>query len=726
MEFILRRTWSRKALAAGALALFCAQADAQSPAPPQAAAAPAQPASPASYSTPVPLSPSESVKLKQAVDAAQSGDINRARQLQSELSDPLARRVVQWAMIDSAGTMLSFFDLDTARRDLWGWPRSSRRHSVTEKALEAAGLSPLRVVEWFEGKDPQTAEGAMALASAYQQLARTNDATALIKRYWRGRVFEADAQSRMMARYGIYLTEEDHARRLDMLLYGQQGPAARALLPVVSPDVRALAEARMALRANRSDAPQSVNAVPPSLQNDPGLAYERVRYFRRRNLDGMAASYLANFPKPPEGFDAAASDMWTERRVLMNSLIRSGNLPAAYAAVTNHGLPEGVDYTEAEFFAGWLALTKLNDPVKAQAHFANIQKAGTSPITVSRALYWQGRAAAARGDNAAAKRFWTEGAKYYTAFYGQLSADRIGQTQIVLPPDPAPTAADRARFESRDLVRAARMLADAGERDLLRTFVLATQETLPSTEELALLVDMARLYGDQDLSMRVVRGGASRGLYLTERGYPVRTPPQGYGFPEPALVHSIIRQESSFDPGVQSGVGAKGMMQLMPATAQSVARKLGVSYSLSRLGEADYNMRLGSAYLGQLVDSFSGSYVMAAAGYNAGPGRSSQWAAECGDPRGGTSDPADFIECIPFAETRNYVMRIMEGLQVYRARLNGGRAPLTLTADLRRGGWSPSSTMIAAQTVEPRPNCAGVSPPTTAMTVARQLSVAGC
>lgn len=709
------------------MGLVCAQADAQAPSTPAPPAQAAPAASAATYRTVAPLSGAESMKLKEAVDAAQAGNTTRAEQIQATLTDPLARRVVEWAMIDSAGTNLGFFDLDTARRELWGWPRASRRQVAAEKALETAGLAPQRVVEWFEGKDPTTPEGAMALASAYQQLARPPEAMALVKRYWRERVFEADPQARMLARFGAYLNQDDHAKRLDLLLYGQQGPAARALLALVSPETKALADARIALRANRDDATQAVAAVPASLRDDPGLAYERTRYFRRRGLDSVAVSFVPRIAGPPPGLDSVASEMWTERRVLMNALIRSGNLGGAYAAVTDHGLPMGADYTEAEFFAGWLALTKLNRPDQALAHFANIQKAGSSPITVSRALYWQGRAAAAQGDTAGAQRFWKEGAKYYTAFYGQLSAEKAGQESISLPPDPAPTAADRARFEGRDLVRAARMLADAGERDLLRTFVLAVQETLPTTEELALLVDMSRLYGDQDLAMRVVRAGATRGLYLTERGYPVRTPPQGAGLPEAALTHSIIRQESGFDPGVSSGVGARGMMQLMPATAANTARRIGLSYSASRLGDAEYNMRLGTAYLGQLVDSFSGSYVMAAAGYNAGPGRSTQWAAECGDPRGGTSDPSDFIECIPFAETRNYVMRIMEGLQVYRARLNGGSARLSLTADLKRGGWTPSGALIAAQTVEGQPPaCAGVSPPTSALTVARQLSVSGC
>lgn len=686
------RGWMFKVAGAGLLALTWAQASAQSspPDPPAAPVLPSLSASPPVPYAPVASPPSATAdiqRVKQAVDYAQAGSVDQARTMAAGFADPTARKLVLWTMIDSAGTMLPFSELDAARRDLWGWPRPARRQSAAEKAIEAANLSPQRIVEWFEGKDPATAEGAMALAAAYQQLGRTADAQALIRRFWRDKVFEADAQSRMAARFGSFLTPDDYAKRLDLLLYGPQGPAARALVDQATPERRALAEARIALRSNRNDAGRVVGLVPPDLQNDPGLAFERARYYRRRNLEGLAAGLVRSFPAPPPGYDDAADLIWTERRALMMALLRNRDVQGAYAAVTNHGLPYGENYTEAEFFAGWIALRKLNDPVAAQAHFANIAKAGSSPITLGRALYWSGRAAEARGDTAAAQAFWKEGGKYYTAFYGQLAAELAGQTSISLPPDPTPTPVDRARFEGRDMVRAARMLADAGERDLFRAFVLALDDTLPTAEELALLVDMTRLYGDQDLSMRVVRAGAVRGLYLPERGYPVRAVPAVGGAPEPALIHAIIRQESGFDPGVSSGAGARGMMQLMPATASSVARRLGVDYSVGRLGDAEYNMRLGSAFLGELVSNFSGSYLMAAAGYNAGPGRPPQWAAECGDPRGATTDPADFIECIPFSETRNYVMRIMEGVQVYRARLNGGTAPLTASADLRRGAW---------------------------------------
>jgi soluble lytic murein transglycosylase len=222
-----------------------------------------------------------------------------------------------------------------------------------------------------------------------------------------------------------------------------------------------------------------------------------------------------------------------------------------------------------------------------------------------------------------------------------------------------------------------------------------------------MLVDLVRGYGDQDTSMKVVRAAAQRGFILPDRGYPVRTPPEVSNAPEPALVLSITRQESGFDPLVRSGVGARGMMQLMPATAAATARRMGVPYAPSMLDEPDYNMRLGSTYLGSLISTFGGSYVMAVAGYNAGPGRSTQWAGFCGDPRSATVDPIDYIECIPFSETRNYVMRVMEAVAVYRAKARGGSTPLTLTDDLRRGIYTPRapqvSTPAAPPTLPPAP-----------------------
>jgi soluble lytic murein transglycosylase len=464
-----------------------------------------------------------------------------------------------------------------------------------------------------------------------------------------------------------------------------------ALLPM---DQQAVALARIAIR---SDSASAYDSLTPAGQAMPGVAFERAAYLRRKGLETAAIGQLAAMPTQvatPEH----AERTWDERHRLTLAAIRNGDWRSAYQAAANTGLNSGADATEAEFYAGWIALSRLNDPQAAGRHFAAIARIGSSPITRARAFYWQGRAAEAQGQREAADGFYAQGAQHITTFYGQLSAEKLGM-RLVLPKDPLPTDADRARFESRDAVQAMRLLADQGQKDHFRVFALHLDDVVPTTVEAALLVDAIRGYGDQDTSMKAVRAAAQRGLILADRGYPYRTPPQVQGAPEPALVLGVTRQESGFDPLARSGANARGMMQLLPETAQSVARRMGVGFSAERLNEPDYNMQLGSSFLGQLVDRFSGSYVLAAAGYNAGPGRPPQWTAFCGDPRGGTNDPLDFIECMPFSETRNYVMRVLENMQVYRAKMNGGSAPITLSSDLRRGGYNyapPTGPVVAS------------------------------
>jgi soluble lytic murein transglycosylase len=459
------------------------------------------------------------------------------------------------------------------------------------------------------------------------------------------------------------------------------------MLALLAPDQKALAQARMAVRAGDRDAGALIDALPISLQNSPGLAYERVMSLARSGQGDAALGMMSSLPAAlPDGESQAR--MWKLRSALVVAALKAGDSRGAYQAAANSGVAAGPDGAEAEFYAGWLALSRLKDPKLADEHFAKLEAIGASPITQGRALYWRGRAAEAAGDTMNAQLFYADAARYQTTFYGQLAAAKTGQTTLTLGKDPEITTADRARFEDREEIRAARMLAEIGAKDTFKNFVVSLADTLPSAAEAALLVDLVRGYGDQDLSMKVVRTAAQHGFILPERGYPIRTPPTVAGAPETAFILGITRQESGFDPHVRSGAGAEGMMQLMPGTASILARKLGYSYGGGRLDDPDYNMQLGSAYLGQLVDQFSGSYVMAAAAYNAGPGRPTEWSAYCGDPRQTSTDPSDFIECIPFSETRNYVMRVLEATEVYRARLAGGSAPLTLAADLKRGGFN--------------------------------------
>ena len=630
-----------------------------------------------------PLSDADVQRFAQALAAAKSGDVRNARAAIAGLSDTIARKTATWALVDANADALSFAEVDAARRDLDGFPRPGRRQVAAERLIETSGRAPLQIIDWFAGQEPQTAQGAIALASAYRAVGRPAEASDLIRRWWRDRSFEVDVQRSMLARFPEVLTQADHIRRCDVLLYGTQGPAAREMIALLPAEQQPAALARIALRSGAAGG--VYDELSPEAQASPGIAFERSAYLRRRGLDTAAMALLPSLPREVVTAEQAERT-WDERHRLTLAAIRSGDWRTAYQAAANTGMTSGTDATEAEFYAGWIALKRLNDPKAAAQHFAAIARIGSSPITRARAFYWQGRTAETQGDKQAADSFYAQGSEHLTTFYGQLSAEKVGRP-LAMAHDPIPTDAERRAFENRDAVQAMRLLADQDQRDLFRAFALHLDDTLPTLVDAALLVDSIRGYGDQDTSMKAARAAAQRGLILYDRAYPFRTPPAVQGAPEPALVLAITRQESGFDPKVRSGADARGMMQLLPSTASIVARRMGVSYSASMLYEPDYNMRLGSAFLGQLVNQFSGSYVMAAAGYNAGPGRLSQWTAFCGDPRGGTSDPLDFIECIPFSETRNYVMRVLENTQVYRAKLNGGNVPITLSADLRRGGY---------------------------------------
>jgi soluble lytic murein transglycosylase len=657
-----------------------------------------------------PVSDSDAATLGKVLAAAKAGDVARLREESAELTDPLARKIALWALVDIDPPGMSYAQLDGARRDLAGWPHAARRAAETEKVIEGGGLGPQGVIAWFAGADPATPQGAMALASAYQAAGQRDKAAEVIRKVWRTQPFDADPQQQMLSRFGALLTADDHAAREDMLLYGQQGPAARDLLAYLAPDQKALAEARMAVRAG-GGAESLIAALPASVQNAPGLAYERALSFERRGDDASALAFLPALPTALPDSESQAR-MWKLRQPLVVAALKAGDGRGAYRAAANSGVDAGQDGAEAEFYAGWLALSRLKDAKLADEHFAKLQAIGTSPITQGRALYWRGRANEAAGDAMDAQLFYADAAHYTTTFYGQLAAAKAGETQLTLGKDPVITPADRARFEGREPIRAARLLADIGAKDTFKNFVAGLAETLPSAAEAAQLVDLVRNSGDQELAMKVVRIAAQHGFILPERGYPLRTPPSVAGAPETSFILGIIRQESGFDPHVRSGAGALGMMQLMPGTAQVLARRLGYSYGAGRLEDADYNMQLGSAYLGQLVDQFGGSYVMASAAYNAGPGRPTEWAGFCGDPRASATDPADFIECIPFSETRNYVMRVLEATQVYRARLAGGSAPLTLAADLKRGGYGWG---YRPATASPQPGLPTASLPTNSL-----------
>jgi len=642
-------------------------------------------------STPTPYSASQSgiissqdaALVQQGLTAARARDVVGTQSIMARISDPTARKLVEWALVDTSDKQMSYSDLALAQTDLANWPRGDSRRAAGERALDMAGQSPDAVLAFFSGTAPTTAQGAIALAGALEQTGRRQEAQALIRDWWRTQSFEEAQQSRIYARWGGWLTSDDHVTRLNMLLLGPHGPATRAMVALVPADRQAVANTVMALRT--AYAPDViVNSLSQSQANDPAVVLERVRLLRSAGRQSEAFPLLSALPAAPSHADGQ-NTLWSERRNYFLDALQQGNPRAAYAAMNGHGFPSGERKVDAEFFAGWVALTKLNDPATAAQHFEVLRNASSTPITQGRALYWLGRAAEARGDRQDAQRWYQAGAEHWQTFYGQLAAEKAGATTLTLPGEPSPSAEDVNRFESNEVVRATRILGQIGEKTLMRVFAYHLDDTLPSPYDLSQLFDLMQGYGDQFGSMMVGRAASQRGFVMPERMYPIRLPQQVPGMAPNEFALAITRQESSFDPLVRSHADARGMMQLLPATAQGVARRMGRSFSSEQLWDPEVNMTLGSYHLGELMNNFGGSPLLASVGYNAGPAPPPQWTARCGDPRQAQVDPIDFIECAPFTETRNYMMRVMENMQVYRARLNGGSAPLTPSADLARG-----------------------------------------
>jgi len=629
------------------------------------------------------LSDSDTAMFRQGLAAARTRDVSGARNAAASISDPVARKLIEWALIDTSAGQMSFSDLAVADSTFNGWPRSDSRRAVTERAMDTGFAGPDAALAFFATTPPATVQGAIALASAYEQRGQQDQARALVTDWWRTRSFDDASQARILSRWGGWLSQGDHDARLTMLLSGPHGPATRAMIALASPERQTIANAVLTLRTAYS--PDAVVAgLTPSQAMDPNVVQERVRILRSQTRQSEAFPLLAALPPAPshkEGQDT----LWSERRNYFLDALQRQNWQAAYDAMNNHGFPSGERKVDAEFFAGWVALVKLNDPARAARHFETLRQASSTPITQGRALYWLGRAAEAQGLTPAAVEYYQAGSRHIQTFYGQLAAEKAGVRTLTLPGDPAPEQRDIDAFEANEMVRAMRILGETNETTLFRVFAYQLDDVLPSGTDLALLMDMSRNYGEGFTAMMVGRAASQRGFLMPERQYPVRLPPQVPGAAPIEFTLAITRQESSFDPRARSHANARGMMQFLPATGRIVARQLGMPYSDEQLYDADYNMTLGSYHLGDLTNRFNGSMLLTTIGYNAGPARPAQWVARCGDPRAGQVDPVDFIECAPFTETRNYMMRVMENMQVYRARLNGGSAPLTLSEDLRRG-----------------------------------------
>ncbi len=561
-----------------------------------------------------------------------------------------------------------------------GWPATTAIRRRAETLAQDPKTSESEAAAFFALVEPETAGGrarhALQLAAMPERQA---EALAKARAAWRGGGFDEALEARLLERFGSRFTPEDHAARADQLVWAGRTSAAQRLMPLLRPEDRALIEARIALRTNAPDAAARAGSVPAAARRDAGLAHDRALWAERQGRLAEAEQLLASADVAPGSVSAPVT--WLSKRLDMGrAAMRAGRTEIAYRMLANHrtyarpedagarGLTERQRASDTEFLAGWLALRRLNRPADAVRHFEHFTRIVTTPISLSRGFYWLGRAERARGNEPAARAAFERAAAHFDYFYGQLAAEELGRTPALPAIQPATiTAADRAAFERSTIRQAVAMLGDMGQRERQSLFVraLADASTTPALARLA--AEYGARVNRPDLPVWVWKNARATGdLSTFDLAYPRLPASAGVPAENWILAHAIARQESSFDRTALSRAGARGLMQLMPATAQDVARRLGLPYDAARLfADEGYNITLGSSYIAQRRANFGGSPMLAMAAYNAGIGNVRRWIAANGEPGSSTHEILDWIEMIPIYETRNYVHRVTENAVVY-------------------------------------------------------------
>lgn len=618
--------------------------------------------------------------LGRILAAARGNRVEAATAALRDLRDPVAKVLGEWVIL-MANDGVSFERAAAFLRDHPAFPASRRIRQRAEGMLLENSVAGPQVRQFFARTQPQSAKGSIALALALKEAGEGQRAARIAREVWREQDLSADNERRLLAAFGSAISRADHKARMDRMLHeGQEMTALRAAQRLGGGQV-ALARAFAAVNARRANGPALLAAVPSSLDRDPAWLFARAQVLRRGDKPKEAAALLMSAPREA-ALLGKPDEWWTERRIVARLLVEAGDTRAAYQLVATHPVVSGTARIDAEFHAGWLALRRLNDPALALRHFQAVRHAAATPMSQSRAHYWIGRAQEAAGHRAEARTAYEAAARHSSHYYGQLARARLGlQDQPVRRPQASAGAASPA-------VRVVDMLYRMDEPALARTVLadLATRATDQGVLQAA--GDRAARAGDARGVTMLGRLANNRGLPFDVHAFPtIGIPAYRHVGPEvdKAVVYAIARQESTFDPKAVSHAGARGLLQLMPATARATARTYGLAYDQNRLtSDPAYNAQLGAAHLGELVAEFNGSYVLTFVAYNAGRARAREWIQRFGDPRDPSVDPVDWVEMIPFSETRNYVQRVMENVQVYRARLGGGPA-LRIEADLRRG-----------------------------------------
>lgn len=609
-------------------------------------------------------------QLKSGLDALAANNIVGARNARDTLpATSLDRHILAWAIALYGGDQVPSGEIADAAKMLPGWPGTIALRKNSERALYRENPPPQVVVQAFGRSQPLTPEGVIILARSQMALGNQAAARAVLVPFWRTEKLEAKDEASVIKEFGALIPAADHRYRMERMFYADRPSSALRVAGLAG--AQPLADAWAAADKGDKNAARLLKAVPAA-QRSAGYFFAEAEYLRKQQKFADAAAIVMKAPSDRDSL-VDPDAWWVERRVLSRELVDQGDMKTAYRIVSTHAAESPLNAAEAEFHAGWYALRGLNDPSTAAGHFTRITEFAQGPVSLARAYYWLGRAAEVGGPGNA-KDYFTRAAGYGTTFYGQLAGERVGLRTLNIA-YPKPSAADRQSFDNREAVSAIKRLQEAGYDRYAETLYRDLAGQLTSPGELALLAVLAEKQGNHFMALKVGKIAAQRGIDVGALSHPLGVIPDSANISGSgkALAYAIARQESEFNVGAVSSAGARGLLQLMPGTAKQLAKKAGMSFSQARLTtDAGYNATLGSAFLGEQLDRFGGSYVLTFAGYNAGPNRAAQWVAKYGDPRGKEVDEVvDWIERIPYTETRSYVQRVMENYEVYKMRISG-------------------------------------------------------
>jgi soluble lytic murein transglycosylase len=608
-------------------------------------------------------------RLAQALRGMDKGDWYWAKKVVDGLGSRPLGLYARWRELMEAADQPSFKAYAEFLARHPDWPSLGVLQGRAEETIDE-GVEHRDRLAFFAEREPRTRQGRIRQAQALLAAGRRGEAAALLRQSWVVDDFPLEEERYFLGFYRDHLRTEDHEARLDRLLWDGQVSSAQRMLPFVRGDLDLLATARIRLQGLEKKAEAAVAAVPKALRGDPGLRFDQLRWHARRGREAEAQALLA---RPPERL--VRPELWWEHQNrAIRDLVDDKAFAAAYQIARAHRQPGGAPFADGEWLAGWIALRFLKRPDDAGRHFERLWSGVTSAISRGRAAYWAGRAAEAAGRRAEAREWYDRGARYPATFYGQLAAAEVGvDLGALLAPRARASAAARDALRRREAAAVATALCRLDARAPAQPFFRHLGHTAArSADALRAVVDLAEECGRADLAVIAAKAAAREGADVEPHAaFPA---PALRGFraadatlAEPPLRLAVARQESQFDPRVSSPAGALGLMQLLPSTAQSMAGKLGLPYSKTRLTrDAEYNARLGSYYLARQLDRFDQAPALALAAYNAGPSRVVRWLEAYGDPRGEPVEAlVDWIEMIPFGETRNYVQRVLEARGVY-------------------------------------------------------------